>query len=124
LPSARPPALPPVAPDHGWNTSVGALGFGYASSRGPAWVITNPYTVASNPPYATGPVYGPPAERRTLTVPYWALCAGSAVLPVAAALRRRRARDPEALPCRACGYDLRATPGRCPECGGSCESRT
>ena len=58
--------------------------------------------------------------RRLLMVstPYWlpALCA--AVLPVVAARRFiRRRRRTAAGCCPTCGYDLRATPGRCPECG-------
>jgi hypothetical protein len=51
-------------------------------------------------------------------VPIWMVCMGSALLPafrmlrmIAMARRRRRGG------CRVCGYDLRATPGRCPECG-------
>ena len=62
------------------------------------------------------------SDRRTgfwvLAVPYWAL----ALPPAAAALwavraertRRRRKRGGK---CLRCGYDLRATPGACPECG-------
>ena len=51
-------------------------------------------------------------------VPYWslaALAATPAILATGAkALRKRRLGS---LTCARCGYDLRATPGRCPECG-------
>jgi hypothetical protein len=54
-------------------------------------------------------------------VPYWLLILGSAVGPVIRLenVRRRWQRfhpQPAAL-CPRCAYDLRATPGRCPECG-------
>jgi hypothetical protein len=49
-------------------------------------------------------------------VPHWTLALLLA-LPPALRLRshRRRPRTPGV--CRSCGYDLRATPERCPECG-------
>jgi hypothetical protein len=52
------------------------------------------------------------------SVPHWALLPPLAVLPAAAGVaeRRRRRRRAGGL-CARCGYDLRATPGTCPECG-------
>jgi hypothetical protein len=53
-----------------------------------------------------------------VVVPYWAICVAGAAPVVGWTLReRRRRRRADTLHCRACGYDLRATPQRCPECG-------
>jgi hypothetical protein len=63
----------------------------------------------------------PPIDH---SVPLPAAAAASAVFPagwLALALsrcRRTRCRLVQGL-CPACGYDLRATPGRCPECGSA-----
>jgi hypothetical protein len=50
-----------------------------------------------------------------IAIPAWAIVGVFAVLPLAWV--RRRWRRPRAGCCGKCGYDLRATPGRCPECG-------
>jgi hypothetical protein len=61
---------------------------------------------------------GYPFYSSRYEVPLWAPVAATALLPLAwvvsAVRRRRRVR---AGACKTCGYDLRATPGRCPECG-------
>jgi hypothetical protein len=51
-------------------------------------------------------------------IPYWLILLSAAVLPTREAWQRltARRRTNRAL-CPACGYDLRATPDRCPECG-------
>jgi hypothetical protein len=56
-----------------------------------------------------------------VVIPYWAI-AMTALLPTVplirrVVVRRLRSRRSRSGFCRACGYDLRATPDRCPECG-------
>ena len=60
----------------------------------------------------------PTARSRAIFIPHWALLVLTALLPALAAARlmRNRNRRRENL-CPKCAYDLRATPGRCPECG-------
>ena len=51
-------------------------------------------------------------------VPHWSIAAFFAVAPVIVAMTAmRRSRRTAAHRCVSCGYDLRATPDRCPECG-------
>ena len=60
----------------------------------------------------------PPSRMVMVAVPHWALLL-MAGLPLAARAWRRAKRRRLLLRrhCLHCGYDLRATPGRCPECG-------
>jgi len=56
--------------------------------------------------------------RRALYLPHWLLVGATMVAPVWRVRQRVRARRRAAVGhCPRCGYDLRATPDRCPECG-------
>jgi hypothetical protein len=66
---------------------------------------------------------GQTMQERDWVAPVWPAGVALAVLPVAwivqAARRKRRNRLGF---CRTCGYDLRASPDRCPECGTSVQT--
>jgi hypothetical protein len=61
------------------------------------------------------------AVQRSIVAPYWVVGLMTAALPALwlrrRLLLRRAARRSRAGLCPSCGYDMRATPGRCPECG-------
>jgi hypothetical protein len=109
---ARSDRLPPGSSDFysraieqalwvGTHTKLGGLGFFFAAS-------------------AHRSADGGPHDFRTITlvVPLWSVALASALLPAArtSGWARCRRRVRRGL-CPACGYDLRATAGRCPECG-------
>jgi hypothetical protein len=84
---------------------------------------TIPYTESRWFGYEVWPILGSalgssPGSRHTLTLPIWFIALLCLPLPLIAFRRWRKKRriDREGL-CRVCGYDLRASVQRCPECG-------
>ena len=76
--------------------------------------------------FAAGPAYGntppgQPARDWVALAPVWGLLLLTLIIPSLHAIpfaRRLRQRRRHRLNlCPDCGYDLRASPGRCPECG-------
>ena len=91
----------PFAENTGEFSALGWLGFEVR--------LTGPATLRSDSDW----------ERDySFTVPYWLLLAAAILLPGFALLSAwRRSHRLKLGLCLACGYDLRATPDRCPECG-------
>lgn len=54
---------------------------------------------------------------RSLVIPYWLAFVVFGAAPLGGIARRLCRRTAPSGVCRSCGYDLRATPARCPECG-------
>lgn len=88
----------------GWSgVSKQCLGFRYV--RNDAWL-----------PLAQLMWGYPTARSRAIFIPHWAIIMLTALLPAIAVTRSIRNRKRKGH-CPNCGYDLRATPDRCPECG-------
>jgi hypothetical protein len=81
-------------------------------SLAPQWGVIKP------PDGWAGFYYWKGSYFEAVVLPDWALIAATALMPAACVVRfsRRLRRTARGL-CPACGYDLRATPERCPECG-------
>lgn len=60
-------------------------------------------------------------SRRICTVPCWAVTVALGIAPISRLLLHLRTHARRRGRCRSCGYDLRATPDRCPECGAVSE---
>ena len=109
-------------------TEAGTLALGryqypQAAPRGWKWALHRLENDSYSGPFDFGHLHSP--RRRpddnlydAVWCPHWFVVALSAVMPAVwlVQFRRRRERLLQGR-CRRCGYDLRATPDRCPECG-------
>jgi hypothetical protein len=90
-----------------------------------AWLPRNPQQVGSETYFLLGFGYRPPWFQRgkpctftSVGIPLWFPAVALSVLPARWLRRVWRSRRGQARGlCPVCGYDLRATPSRCPECG-------
>lgn len=100
------------------------------------WAVSSPAPMLGNPPiwdlrqyrfrYSTGHLDAVPSapwvsDMPSVTIPYWSIMLLGGIVPILWltrwTLHRRRNRRALAGLCVRCGYDLRESLDRCPECG-------
>jgi hypothetical protein len=70
--------------------------------------------------FEAAPTPSPITPQLTIAFPLWPVFGAAALVPAVWIWQKRvRQRRSRAGCCAACGYDLRATPERCPECGAA-----
>jgi len=83
----------------------------------PSNIRSNPYNVWSVAGFAYFKAESPALSSKVFAIPHWALLSLWAIAPLNWLITRWRRRSRNTTACSTCGYDLRATPDRCPECG-------
>jgi len=100
----------------GWSAWHVAMHLGNSPQKTRIKVGTESTDMIPNTPYSSGRILW-------ITIPYWLLLGVMSLLPLLRLLMWWRRRGRMAGLCPNCGYDLRATPDRCPECGTIVASR-
>ena len=109
------------------NLQYALVGFEYRSQ--PPWKEWVSWTASTPAPFHAKRLMGIGVIRGQdfgkLVLAYWLLAAGFLILPAwRVSQNRRKQRLRRRGLCPGCGYDLRATPDRCPECGAAASVNT
>jgi hypothetical protein len=116
--SHRPVPVDGVRPAWNWGGAAGSDGnVSFVGFEGGTVGVVRAVPVLGSIP-ALGQLFGVSEPAHFVKAPWWALFGVTGLVPLArmVGLVRASRRQARGL-CAACGYDLRASPQGCPECG-------